>query len=50
MRLSEAAEREIAHLEAMLARLEAGEEDPEDFRIYRLKNAFVCYLTPTPGM
>jgi ferredoxin-nitrite reductase/sulfite reductase (ferredoxin) len=38
MGLSEAAEREIAHLEAMLARLEAGEEDPEDFRIYRLKN------------
>lgn len=32
------AEAEIRYLEAMIARLEAGEEDPEDFRVYRLKN------------
>lgn len=31
-------EAEIGYLEAMIARLEAGEEDPEDFRVYRLKN------------
>lgn len=37
-RLDPAAEAEIRHLEAMIARLEAGEEDPEDFRVYRLKN------------
>ncbi|WP_448565863.1 nitrite/sulfite reductase, partial [Thermus sp.] len=36
--LDPAAEAEIRHLEAMIARLEAGEEDPEDFRVYRLKN------------
>ncbi|WP_243027013.1 nitrite/sulfite reductase [Thermus albus] len=32
------AEAEIRYLEAMIPRLEAGEEDPEDFRVYRLKN------------
>ncbi len=31
-------EAEIGYLEAMIARLEAGEEDPEDFRVFRLKN------------
>lgn len=36
--LSVEAEAEIQYLEAMIARLEAGEEDPEDFRVYRLKN------------
>ncbi|BBL81928.1 nitrite/sulfite reductase [Thermus thermophilus] len=37
-RLDPAAEAEIRYLEAMIARLEAGEEDPEDFRVFRLKN------------
>ncbi|WP_018461807.1 nitrite/sulfite reductase [Thermus oshimai] len=36
--LDRLAEEEIRYLEAMIARLEAGEEDPEDFRVYRLKN------------
>lgn len=36
--LSAEAEAEIQYLEAMISRLEAGEEDPEDFRVYRLKN------------
>ncbi|TBH20821.1 nitrite/sulfite reductase [Thermus thermamylovorans] len=36
--LSAEVEAEIRHLEAMIARLEAGEEDPEDFRVFRLKN------------
>lgn len=37
-RLDPAAEAEIRYLEAMIARLRAGEEDPEDFRVFRLKN------------
>jgi sulfite reductase beta subunit-like hemoprotein len=37
-KLPEVVEAEIQRLEAMIARLEAGEEDPEDFRVYRLKN------------
>ncbi|TFU25249.1 nitrite/sulfite reductase [Thermus tengchongensis] len=36
--LSAEVEAEIQHLEAMIARLEAGAEDPEDFRVFRLKN------------
>ncbi|MCS6869707.1 MAG: nitrite/sulfite reductase [Thermus sp.] len=36
--LPEVVEAEIRYLEAMIARLEAGEADPEDFRVYRLKN------------
>lgn len=36
--LSTEVEAEVQYLEAMIARLEAGEEDPEDFRLYRLKN------------
>lgn len=36
--LDRLAEEEIRYLEGMIARLEAGEEDPEDFRVYRLKN------------
>ena len=36
--LSPEVEAEIQYLEAMIARLEAGEEDPEDFRVCRLKN------------
>lgn len=38
-KLPEVVEAEIQRLEAMIARLEAGEEDPEDFRVYRLKTA-----------
>ncbi|WP_337845706.1 nitrite/sulfite reductase [Thermus sp.] len=36
--LDRLAEEEIRYLEGMIARLEAGAEDPEDFRVYRLKN------------